>query len=129
MSFVSRITTVAALLLSLALPAAHAQIYVDADNTCGAQDGLTIYGGFDGTGSGNECSPTLRRVVFAGNAATDGGGALYDVLGRRVKTVRAEAEPGRHTLRLPVQPLAGGVYVLRLRAGHETRSRKLTVVQ
>jgi hypothetical protein len=28
----------------------------------------------DGEGSGNECSPTLRNVVFAGNAADQGGG-------------------------------------------------------
>jgi hypothetical protein len=54
---------------------------------------------------------------------------LYDVLGRRVRTVRAEAEPGRHEHTLDVTGLSSGVYVLRLQAGGQTKTRKLTVVR
>ena len=55
--------------------------------------------------------------------------ALYDVLGRQVRTVRAEAEPGRHEQTLDVSGLASGVYVLRLTAAGTAKTRKLTVVR
>jgi len=54
---------------------------------------------------------------------------LYDVLGRRVRTVRAEAEAGRHEQTLDVDGLSSGVYVLRLQAGGTAKTRKLTVVR
>jgi hypothetical protein len=54
---------------------------------------------------------------------------LYDLLGRQVQTMNAPPEPGRHTLRLDTSRLASGVYFVRLEAGHETRTRKLTVVR
>jgi len=52
---------------------------------------------------------------------------LYDILGRQVRTAPVEA--GRHETRLSVEDLASGVYVLRLEAGSQTRTRRLTVVK
>ena len=54
---------------------------------------------------------------------------LYDVLGRRVRTVANSAQEGRHQRTLDVGSLPSGVYFLRLRAGGETRTQKLTIVR
>jgi len=54
---------------------------------------------------------------------------LYDVLGRRVRSVETTAEAGRYKQRLGVSGLASGVYLLRLTAGGQAVTRKLTVVQ
>ena len=40
-----------------------------------AEDGAGLF--CDGQGSGNECSPTLANLIFAGNNATRDGAALY----------------------------------------------------
>jgi hypothetical protein len=53
---------------------------------------------------------------------------LYDVLGREVRTTDVHVEPGRHKRTLDVGNLPSGVYFLRLRAGGETRTQKLTVM-
>jgi len=80
-------------------------------------------------------NPARNRVTvrYALPKQDDGTGEatvhLYDVLGRRVRTVRPDAEPGRHEVQLRVQDLASGVYVLRLRAGGQTRTQRLTVVR
>jgi hypothetical protein len=54
---------------------------------------------------------------------------LYDVLGRRVRTVRRGTAEGRVEAQVDVSDLAAGVYFLRLRAGKETKTRRLTVVK
>lgn len=54
---------------------------------------------------------------------------LYDVLGRQVQNVALKAEAGRHEVKLDVSDLASGLYILRLRAGDQTRTRRMTVVQ
>jgi len=54
---------------------------------------------------------------------------LYDVLGRRVRTVVSGEQKGRHEQRLDVSRLSSGVYFLRLRAGNETETQRLTIVQ
>jgi hypothetical protein len=54
---------------------------------------------------------------------------LYDILGRRVRTVLNENREGRHERTLDVGALPSGVYFLRLRAGGETRTQKLTIVR
>ena len=54
---------------------------------------------------------------------------LYDVLGREVRSVEARAEAGRHEARLDVGGLTSGMYVLRLQAGGQATTRKLTVVR
>jgi len=55
-------------------------VTVTAGNATGGSspddDGGALY--CDGSGSGNECSPTLTNVTFADNSAADDGGAIYN---------------------------------------------------
>jgi len=82
-------------------------------------------------------NPASRRVTVRFAIPEEGAPAaqgeatlrLYDVLGREVQSVRTGAEPGRHETQLSVQDLASGVYVLRLRAGGNAQTRRLTVVR
>jgi hypothetical protein len=56
--------------------------------------------------------------------------ALYDVLGRRVRTlVDATQEAGRKAETVEVSSLSGGVHFLRLRAGDTVQTKKLVVVR
>jgi hypothetical protein len=54
---------------------------------------------------------------------------LYDVLGRQVRTVVRGTQEGRHQRTLDVGALPSGVYFLRLRAGDEIRTQKLTIAR
>jgi len=54
---------------------------------------------------------------------------LYDVLGQEVRTVQAGVKPGRYETRLSVSDLPSGTYFLRLEAGTEAQTRRLTVVR
>jgi hypothetical protein len=55
---------------------------------------------------------------------------LYDVLGRRVATIKDRAiEAGRKQLELDASGLASGTYFLRLKVGETIRTRRLTVVR
>ena len=54
---------------------------------------------------------------------------LYDMLGRRVRTVVSGEQEGRHQRTLDVGALPSGVYFLRLRAGGQTRTQKFTVTR
>ncbi|MFB6272369.1 MAG: T9SS type A sorting domain-containing protein, partial [Salinibacter sp.] len=54
---------------------------------------------------------------------------LYDVLGRQVRTVVRGKQSGRQKRRVDVSDLASGVYFLRLRAGGQVQTQKLTVVR
>jgi len=54
---------------------------------------------------------------------------LYDVLGRRVRTVVSGEQEGRHEQHLDTSRLSSGVYFLRLEAGGQTRTQKLTVIR
>lgn len=55
---------------------------------------------------------------------------VYDVLGRRVATIKDDApmEPGWHAVRFDAR-LASGVYFCRMRAGDFTRTQKMVVVR
>ena len=53
---------------------------------------------------------------------------LFDVLGREVMTVVQDKQEGRHEQPLDLSDLSSGVYFLRLQAGDQSRTRKLTVV-
>ena len=53
---------------------------------------------------------------------------LYDVLGRRIRTVVSERKTGRKQERLDVDELPSGVYFLRLETDEKIRTRKVTVV-
>jgi hypothetical protein len=79
-------------------------------------------------------NPARSRVTvrFAVPENTDETGVtmrLYDVLGRRMRSVAQKAETGRHETQLSVSGLSSGVYFLRLSAGPTTETRRLTVVK
>jgi hypothetical protein len=109
---------------------------VDVDGTARFSEPITVERGGVTTLRLKAPYPNPARdratVPFAVPEGTDAESVqmrLYDVLGRRVRTVRASAEPGRHALRLDTGDLASGVYFLRLRAGETIRTRKVTVVR
>jgi len=54
---------------------------------------------------------------------------LYDVLGRRVRTVVSGPKEGRHGQTLDTSSLPSGVYFLRLETDGQVRTQKLTVVR
>lgn len=53
---------------------------------------------------------------------------IYDMLGRKVRSVVRGAQEGRQDQRLDVSGLASGVYILRLSAGEAERSQRFTVL-
>jgi hypothetical protein len=69
------------------------------------------------------------RLAIPEAAAADARLQLYDVLGRRVRSVDLGQKPGRQVWTLDVGGLASGVYFLRLRAGDATKTQRLTVVK
>jgi hypothetical protein len=72
---------------------------------------------------------TVRYAVPEESDASEVTMRLYDVLGRAVRSVPVTDEPGRHEQVIDVSRLSSGVYVLRLTAGGQTQTRKLTVVR
>jgi hypothetical protein len=108
---------------------------VDADGTTRLTDPVTV--GRSGPEqvelSGAAPNPVRQRATIRYAVPEGTGGPvtlrLYDVMGRQVRTVGAPAKTGRHEHILNVSGLASGVYVLRLSAGQQVTSRKLTVVQ
>jgi len=55
---------------------------------------------------------------------------LYDILGRRVKTVSyEEGDAGRHEQKIHVSDLSSGLYVLRLQAQGQSQSQKMVVMR
>ena len=69
---------------------------------------------------------TVRYAVPNQQAVTL---TLYDLMGRRVRTVERKTQSGRHEVSVSATGLASGTYLLRLTAGKETRTERLTVVQ
>ena len=56
--------------------------------------------------------------------------AIYDVLGRQVKTlVDEEKNPGRYSVTFDASNLPSGVYLYRLEAGSFSEVRKMVVVR
>jgi hypothetical protein len=55
--------------------------------------------------------------------------SLYDMLGRRVKTLVDGAREGRQQVQVDASDLSSGVYFLRLRAGGSVQTQRVTVVQ
>lgn len=55
--------------------------------------------------------------------------ALYDVLGRPVRTVVRAERKGRHEEEVDVRGLSSGVYFVRLQAGGQVQTQKVTVLQ
>ena len=54
---------------------------------------------------------------------------LYDVMGRRVRTVASSPQEGRKQVQIGLSDLSSGIYFLQLVAGGTTRTQKLTIVQ
>ena len=54
---------------------------------------------------------------------------LYDTLGRRVRSMRLNAKPGRHERSLSVSGLASGAYILRISRAEQSVTRKIMVVR
>ncbi|HEX9950783.1 MAG TPA: T9SS type A sorting domain-containing protein, partial [Rubricoccaceae bacterium] len=72
--------------------------------------------------------PATVRWGLPGAAMVDV--RVYDLLGREVARVAdGAAEAGWHESRLDASALASGVYIVRLRAGDETRTRRITVLR
>ena len=63
--------------------------------------------------------PTERAVTVA----------VYDALGRKVRTLVDEAQSGRQEVTLAARGLASGVYFVRMRAGDFVASRKVVLVR
>jgi hypothetical protein len=78
-------------------------------------------------------NPTSGRATlsFAVREGTKAKVVLYDVLGQRVRTLYEGRPPGEEARRLTVETgtLSSGVYVVRLQAGGQTRTGRLTVVR
>ena len=72
---------------------------------------------------------TVQFAVPTGTDAEDVRLMLFDMLGRRVRSVQEGIRAGRNEIRLDVSGLAPGVYFLRLAAGSQIRTQKLTVVR
>jgi hypothetical protein len=105
---------------------------VDADGDASHSDAVTVARQVDRVrllGTAPNPARQVARVRFAVPEPTDVTVRLYDVLGRRVRTVRRGTAEGRVEAQVDVSDLAAGVYFLRLRAGKETKTRRLTVVK
>ena len=73
---------------------------------------------------------TLRYEIPEGHQGTGVRIDLYDMLGRRVRTLTSgAAEAGRHERQLDLQSLSAGSYFLRLQTGTTTRTQQLTIVR
>lgn len=107
---------------------------VDADGTSSLSDEVTVHRGTPQSvrllapypnPAGAQATvrytvPTRRSVRLA----------VYNELGERVMTVQSgTVEAGRKELQLDTSRLSSGVYFLRLVAGEESQSRRLTVVR
>jgi hypothetical protein len=72
---------------------------------------------------------TVQFALPSGAAGEDVHLKLYDLLGRRVWQVRLAGKAGRHERQVDVSGLSSGLYFLRLTAGGETRTQRITVVR
>lgn len=73
---------------------------------------------------------TQVTIRYALPRAADVRLKVYDLLGRRVRTVVNERQSaGRKQYRLDASRLGSGTYFYRLTAGETTETRKLTVVR
>jgi hypothetical protein len=74
-------------------------------------------------------SRTTVRFALPRGADRDATLQLYDLLGRRVRQVSLAGKAGRNEQHVSVSGLASGLYFLRLTAGGETRTQRLSVVR
>lgn len=77
-------------------------------------------------------NPAAGRATVSFGLAEAGEAevALYDALGRRVAVLAAGPRgPGRHAVPVPAASLPAGVYVVRVAAGPDVRTARLTIVR
>ena len=98
-------------------------------NTVAAGPPPGLDGPLELTAMPNPASGTVT-VRFALSEASGVRLTVHDVLGREVAVLLDGDQPaGTHTAALDTSTLAPGVYVVRLAAGEETQSQRLTVVR
>ncbi len=108
---------------------------VDLDRSTTLSDTVQVEVGMEGALhlSAPAPNPAAERATlsFAVQEGTKAEVTMYDVLGQRVRTLYEGRPPGEEGRRLTVETrdLPSGVYVVRLRAGGRTQTRRLTVVQ
>ncbi|WP_259220722.1 T9SS type A sorting domain-containing protein [Salinibacter ruber] len=108
---------------------------VDLDRSTTLSDTVQVEIGMEGALhlSAPAPNPAAERATlsFAVQEGTKAEVTMYDVLGQRVRTLYEGRPPGKEGRRLTVETrdLPSGVYVVRLRAGGRTQTRRLTVVQ
>jgi hypothetical protein len=75
-------------------------------------------------------NPARRRVTirYATPTAQSATLSLYDVLGRRVKTLSLGEGSGRRQVQLDLSDVSSGVYFLRLRTDTAVKTQRMTVV-
>ena len=76
-------------------------------------------------------NPTVGRLTVSieGAAVTEARLSVVDVLGREVVASTHPLGTGRPSVRLDVSALPAGVYVVRVEAGGETATARVTVVR
>ncbi len=78
----------------------------------------------------NPCSLGSTIPVEVGAAPVRLGAVLFDMLGRKIRTIGArEYPPGRHEILLNVAGVANGSYLLRIFTGDRSRMLPLSVVR
>ena len=105
---------------------------VDTDGSASYSDSVTVERTVDEMELlGTYPNPAQSRVTvrYAIPEPQDISVRLYDVLGRRVRTVIRGEQSGRHKRQVDLSGLASGVYFLRLSAEGQMRTQKLTVVR
>ncbi len=108
---------------------------VDLDRSTALSDTVQVEIGMEGALhlSAPAPNPAAERATlsFAVQEGTKAEVTMYDVLGQRVRTLYEGTPPGEEARRVTVETgtLSSGVYVVRLRAGGRTQTRRLTVVQ
>lgn len=108
---------------------------VDLDRSTTLSDTVQVEVGMEGALhlSAPAPNPAAERATlsFAVQEGTKAEVTMYDVLGQRVRTLYEGRPPREEGRRLTVETrdLPSGVYVVRLRAGGRTQTRRLTVVQ
>lgn len=107
-------------------------VQIDTDGSTHPIDPVTIERGLKSVQLlGTYPNPARQEAIlrFAVPEPQDVSVHLFDLLGRRVRTVVDGEEEGRHELQLETSDLPSGVYFVRLQAEDVTRARKLTVVR
>jgi len=105
---------------------------VDTDGSASLSETITVERGvqeLELLGTYPNPARSQATVRYALPGTQDVTVRLYDVLGRQVRTVVSGEQEGRHEQRLDTSSLPSGVYFLRLRAGGQTRTQKLTITK